>query len=74
MVVVVGQHHRTHGLMSMQHNHRQFTTVHHKHLTVNGRPQSFLQLLKNLEHVQTLLWFIEEMRACTKPWAEWELG
>ena len=51
-----------------------FTTARRKHLTDNGRPRSFLQLLENPERVQTLLQFIEETRACTKPRAEWEPG
>lgn len=51
-----------------------FTAARRKHLTVNGRPRSFLQLLENPERVQTLLRFIEETRACTKPRAEWEPG
>jgi hypothetical protein len=51
-----------------------YTAARRKHLTVNGRPRSFPQLLENSERVQTLLQFIEETRACAKPRAEWEPG
>jgi len=49
-----------------------FTATRRCHLTVNGRPRSFPQLLENPERVQSLLRFLEETRACNKPRAEWE--
>ncbi len=51
-----------------------FTAARRKHLTVNGRPRSFPQLLKNPKRVQMLLRFLEETRACNKPRAVWEPG
>jgi hypothetical protein len=51
-----------------------FAAARRRHLTVNGRPRSFPQLLENPERVQSLLRFLEETRACNKPRAEWELG
>ena len=51
-----------------------FTAARRRHLTVNGRPRSFPQLLENPERVQSLLRFLEETRACSKPQAEWEPG
>jgi hypothetical protein len=51
-----------------------FTAACQRHLVVNGHPRSFPQLLENPERVQTLLQFLEETRACSKPRAEWEPG
>ena len=51
-----------------------FNAARHRHLTVSGRPRSFPQLLENPERAQTLLRFLEETRACSKPQAEWEPG
>jgi hypothetical protein len=50
------------------------TAMRRRHITVSGRPRSFPQLLENPKHVQTLLRFLEETRACSKPRAEWEPG
>jgi ribonuclease HI len=52
----------------------EFTVARRRHLTVSGRPRSLPQLLENPERVQLLLRFLEETRACSKPWAEWEPG
>ncbi|KAN0118231.1 hypothetical protein V8E52_005492, partial [Russula decolorans] len=49
-----------------------YTAARRRHLTVSGRPRSFPQLLENPERVQSLLRFLEETRACSKPQAEWE--
>lgn len=49
-----------------------YTATRRRHLTVSGRPRSFPQLLENPERVQSLLRFLEETRACSKPQAEWE--
>jgi Reverse transcriptase (RNA-dependent DNA polymerase)/Endonuclease-reverse transcriptase len=51
-----------------------FNAARRKHLTVNGRPRSFPQLLENSERTRSLLQFLEETRACNKPRAEWEPG
>jgi hypothetical protein len=51
-----------------------FTAACRRHLTVSGRPRSLPQLLENPKRVESLLRFLEEMRACNKPRAEWEPG
>ena len=51
-----------------------YSAAHRRHLTVNGHPRSFPQLLENPKHAQLLLRFLEETRACSKPQAEWEPG
>jgi len=43
-----------------------------RHLMSNSHTQSFQQLLETLKHIQGLLQFLEEMRACNKPQAVWE--
>jgi len=43
-----------------------------RHLMSNGRTQSFQQLLETPKHIQGLLQFLEETRACNKPQAVWE--
>ena len=45
-----------------------------RHLTVNGRPRTFPQLLETPKHAQSLLRFLKETRACSKPWAVWNPG
>ena len=52
----------------------QYTAARLRFLTVNGRPRSLPQLLKNPKRVQTLLCFLEETGACSKPRAQWEPG
>ena len=51
-----------------------YTAARRRHLTVSGRIRTFPQLLENPKRVQSLLRFLEETRACSKPRAEWEPG
>ena len=51
-----------------------FADARRRHLTVNGRPRTFPQLLETPKRAQSLLRFLEETRACSKPRAVWNPG
>jgi hypothetical protein len=49
-----------------------YTAAHHRHLTANGCPRNLSQLFNHPERVNSLLHFLGETGACTKPRMEWE--
>jgi hypothetical protein len=51
----------------------QYMPSHQKHLTANGHPYGLSSLFTQTEHIEGLLWFLEETGACFKPWTTWEL-
>src|SRR5258708_396162 len=49
-----------------------FATACRRHLLSNGHTRSLQQLLETPKHIQGLLWFLEETRACNKPRVVWK--
>jgi len=51
-----------------------FDTARRKHLTANGHLQNIPQMFSHPKRVQSLLQFLEETGACTKPRTMWDPG